>query len=383
MPDGLEMPLSIMSPFTFRATHRQHCFQDILNLFPTARSVTIFTYNLDEHDGSILMQALQRLHRDCRLTIYHSIPSRYDSYYNDQARYSARRRIDAYLDALSFDDLPFGSRVFFCPGLHAKLIVADSTAYVGSANYSSASAGNIECGMIVRDKAIVDSIVTSMERVVERHAIQRVHPVHHALAIRIDAFGKDLEHLISNLEDLCTIEFDDIEQSTGWGLSSESMAPLGAIVGKLRRLFDDTMGEIDFILGEGILGTEVQQAVAEMNIGRFHDVLAEHESIDEYANFDEDSRTSLAIMDSPPGDEETFDSDLEGIAEGIFDEQEALREKAEVALEALINDLRRVPVAVRHVVESIARHQAAETAIDNTVLSRREIAMRPPHGDTA
>ena len=62
-----------------------------------------------------------------------------------------------------------GAKVFSCPGLHAKVLLLDDVAVVGSANLSAASVNQkIEAALITADHAIVSQVQSLIDRLARR-----------------------------------------------------------------------------------------------------------------------------------------------------------------------------------------------------------------------
>ncbi len=69
-----------------------------------------------------------------------------------------RERFDAYLDNLMPDNFACASEIYFSFSNHAKVLIVDDIAYVGSANFTEASAQNFEAGVIITGKEEIEEL---------------------------------------------------------------------------------------------------------------------------------------------------------------------------------------------------------------------------------
>lgn len=150
-------------------SYKAHGFQALLEKLPTAKSVTIVTYSLDTVPQSQLLDRLRQLQPQCRLTIITNIPNRFEDYFG-RAGSRARKSIDAYLDTLMPGNFHRTSDVYFSFNNHSKILIVDETAYVGSANFTEASANNFEAGVIVAEKSQIDEL-TNFTKTILKSAI--------------------------------------------------------------------------------------------------------------------------------------------------------------------------------------------------------------------
>lgn len=63
---------------------------------------------------------------------------------------------------------------YFNSSLHGKLIVTDSSVYIGSANYSEASCGNTEFGVVIRNAGAVEAVSQAFWTSLERDSIRYI-----------------------------------------------------------------------------------------------------------------------------------------------------------------------------------------------------------------
>jgi hypothetical protein len=74
-------------------------------------------------------------------------------------------RLEAYWDNLNPENFECASKVYFCFENHAKALVVDDMAYVGSANFTEASAHNFEAGVLLTEKTEVDELEAFIKRI--------------------------------------------------------------------------------------------------------------------------------------------------------------------------------------------------------------------------
>ncbi len=145
-------------------------YQDVLDRFNDASEITIITYNISEKKNE-LVKALQSVGENCRINVITNIPSRWETYYGDSFRMRAKQKINLYMSKLRPENIGLETSVFFDFSNHGKIIMTDSIAYVGSANYSEESANNTEFGFICEDKSFIDFINAEVLPEVQRTAI--------------------------------------------------------------------------------------------------------------------------------------------------------------------------------------------------------------------
>lgn len=90
-----------------------------------------------------------------RIEFITCIPSFHHRSWNGKWRENAKAEIKEYLSVLHPDKLHASVSVAIITGSHAKLAVSSRIAYVGSANFTDASAAKKELGVIIRDAEAV------------------------------------------------------------------------------------------------------------------------------------------------------------------------------------------------------------------------------------
>lgn len=129
-------------------------YAPLLEEMKVAKEVTIITYNISERQHQLL-DCLKATPDDCNISIITNIPNRWDTYYKDEYRKRAQQKIKVYMTKLSPEDLGKKAAVYFNFSNHGKIIMTDSSIYIGSANFSEESTHNIEFGIITRDAAFL------------------------------------------------------------------------------------------------------------------------------------------------------------------------------------------------------------------------------------
>lgn len=145
-------------------------YQEVLDEFKAASEITIITYNISEKNNA-LVNALRQAGEHCTINVITNIPSRWETYYGDTYRDRARQKINLYMTKLKPESLGVKAKVFFDFTNHGKIIMTDSIAYVGSANYSEESAKNTEFGFISKDKDFIDFINSEVVADVQSNAV--------------------------------------------------------------------------------------------------------------------------------------------------------------------------------------------------------------------
>ena len=91
-----------------------------------------------------------------QICIVSNIPGRWESYFGKTYADKAKRSISLYKSKLSPQKIADKAEVYFCFSNHAKIIMTDNIAYVGSSNFSEESADNFESGFISRDVDFIE-----------------------------------------------------------------------------------------------------------------------------------------------------------------------------------------------------------------------------------
>lgn len=149
-------------------------YQEIIDDFPNAKIIRIITYNISKNlKYDKLLELLENVDADVRIIT--NIPSRMDHYYSSDAgqrkRIAARNNINIYVSKLNPENYNGKFNWFFCSKNHAKVIGTENKVYIGSANYSNESAGNIESGVIIEDKEFIKRLYDEFFTYIEKYSI--------------------------------------------------------------------------------------------------------------------------------------------------------------------------------------------------------------------
>ncbi|WP_342535204.1 hypothetical protein MHI04_22320 [Lysinibacillus sp. FSL K6-1151] len=171
-------------------------YQEVIDTFSRAKYIYILTYNLSEKDNTLLHE-LNNAPESTEIKIYTNIPKRFNDYYYNWAKTNARKQIENYVRKLDPENFNNNFSGYFQFNNHSKIIMTDSLAYVGSANYSKESSRSFESGVIFNEKSIIDQIKSIID--------EDFHP--HSIAIyKYDILP--LVYMIAELESISSILCD-------------------------------------------------------------------------------------------------------------------------------------------------------------------------------
>jgi len=142
---------------TFVYSKNELSYTPLLEEMKQAKEVTIITYNISETQQQLL-NCLKSAPDDCEISIITNIPGRWEEYYGHEYRARAHQRIQVYMTKLRPEKLGEKASVYFNFDNHGKIIMTDSSIYIGSSNFSEESAQNIEFGVIVWDTNFLSHI---------------------------------------------------------------------------------------------------------------------------------------------------------------------------------------------------------------------------------
>lgn len=130
-------------------------YSEVLDDFSNANKIFILTYNISR-DKNYLLKSLKECKENTEIKIISNIPGRWSEYFNNNYSIKAKRNIAVYKNKLNPEQISKKAQVYFCFSNHAKIIMTDNIAYIGSANFSEESAENFESGFITRDKKFIN-----------------------------------------------------------------------------------------------------------------------------------------------------------------------------------------------------------------------------------
>lgn len=102
-------------------------------------------------DKSNLLEELKKCDEDTEICIVSNIPGRWEKYFGEWYKNKARKNISLYKSRLSPEKIAEKAEVYFCFSNHAKIVMTNNIAYIGSSNFSEESADNFESGFISKD----------------------------------------------------------------------------------------------------------------------------------------------------------------------------------------------------------------------------------------
>lgn len=135
-------------------------YQEVLDDFKNAKKIRIITFNITNNPKDRLFESLIGL-EDVDIQFITNIPSRLEWYATsnkgEYLKRTARNTIEVYVDKLNPNN--FNNIIpFFNFNNHAKIIGTENIVYIGSQNFSVASANNYEAGIITRDKEFIKNL---------------------------------------------------------------------------------------------------------------------------------------------------------------------------------------------------------------------------------
>lgn len=168
-------------------------FQPVIDDFQNASFINIVTYNITSFRGSELVTLIKDIPLEIPVNLILNIPKK--SYGSSDAA----NQIYWYLRTLerhNFNDL----NVYFNFSNHAKLIMTNNKAYIGSQNFSDASVDKIELGIIVENTKDLEKIRNNIFEVIKSNSIR--YATSHYIIVMEEIkgnMGGVLEKLRSNI----------------------------------------------------------------------------------------------------------------------------------------------------------------------------------------
>ncbi|MGZ0879277.1 phospholipase D-like domain-containing protein [Priestia megaterium] len=145
-------------------------YQEVLDDFKNSNSIQIVTFNMDS--DPYLKEKLDELNPEVELNLVSNIPNRYARYYYGWANQKAKKTIDTYFDIVNPENFDAKTSAHFNFKNHAKIIATDNIAYIGSANFTGGSRENFECGIIIKDKDVIQQIREEFIGEITDHSIR-------------------------------------------------------------------------------------------------------------------------------------------------------------------------------------------------------------------
>lgn len=227
-------------------------YQEVLDRFETAKEITIVTFNISEKKNA-LVNALKKVGEHCVINIITNIPNRWETYYGDSFRNKARQKINLYMAKLNPDNLGIKTTVFFDFSNHGKIIMTDSTVYVGSANYSEESAKNTEFGFVSEDNEFIDFINSEVLPDVKATAIPYYEYDYTALLLEANIALSAVHNIKNELHEEVYRLHDDVDGEWYYYVEHEASLTVGTlnkikmIVSEACRVASDIYDAVDVI----------------------------------------------------------------------------------------------------------------------------------------
>lgn len=316
----------------------ESAFQQVVHDFQNAERITVVTFNVSPSDRSLLDALSQASGKVC---IICNIPKRFERYFGrnvEQTKAAAKKQIAQFMAQL--DPTQFGTVVesYFSFRNHAKIVMTEHIAFIGSANFSAESRDNWECGVITTDS----TAISQLEQAVELIKADSVRYLGHSTNLLFDPFAtlnsclESTQHkLTEDCLDLIDSALDDIERAISkvdmpWAFGFEPGGPLTSRI------------DLD-------------------QIGRLQQLIADSDTLRAFARFDPDA----IYVDDMPSD--AYEERLQVYLESATDENarrlEDLEEEAKDDLSSLRSGLSVLCGQLESVLKELA---SGHSTIDNT-----------------
>ncbi len=313
-------------------------FQQVLDDFPNAERITVVTFNVSASDRSLLDALSQASSTACVIC---NIPKRFDTYFGKnvaQSKLAAKKQIDSFL--LQLDPARYQTvfETYFAFRNHAKIVMTENIAYVGSANFSSESNRNWECGVIVEDANAIVELALAVEQI---------------KADSIRYLGASTDLLVNTFATLQSF-YDDIWSGLSEGCLDELASVLDDIEGAVAQV--DMPWAFAFESG-GPLTSRIDMAL----IRQLQQLIGESTRLREWAKFDQYE----VQVDDFPSDayEERLQAYLESAGAANAQRLENLEDAAKEDLHSLQTGVETLCDQIRAVLRDIADNKSK---IDNT-----------------
>lgn len=230
----------------------------ILARLSDSTRIVVATYGLGKYPAhNPFLQALHQLPRGRHVTVFTAIPNHGAAGAADGDETEAGE-ITSFLTALDPRTFECDVSAWFCPDNHAKIVLGDDFAYVGSANLTRGSGFNFEAGVTFGETQHLEKIADFFGEM-QKRSIPYLDLQHSKLLLRLFKFWAYLPALVQVLEEHASEWKTDAQTGQGsWVFSADRFTvppkvvkPLegaGAIVKQLtteasRRLDEDASSE--------------------------------------------------------------------------------------------------------------------------------------------
>lgn len=338
-------------------------YQEIVDRFDLAEYIFISTYNISgDKTSEEFLNKLQAL-SDKDIIFISNIPGRFLQYFGDASRKSAKKKIHDYLNRL--DPIGFQScaKVYFNFFNHSKIIITDDVAYIGSANFSDESSNNFEAGIIIYDKAAINTIRKNIVPIILNSSVRYAGE---ELQI-LDEFYKYLSEIQKKLEEFNEVIY--LENPHGDLYISIWAEGFGDLIDVLKDVLDNFRIFIELNLDIINKYEELELKIVEKYMGDIQDLL-ENEFLQELAEVNSDDIMSEYI--SEHGFEAVEPEEVNKLAEDASFEateiKEAMIEKVAEPLKQLQKQFACLIYDLEDAVRKIESIEQLQERIDNTSL---------------
>lgn len=180
-------------------TKGEYGFQPVIDDFSNAAYINIVTYNITPFEGSELIGLLRNIPYDVPINIVLNIPKKsIGTPYASKQVYWYLRTLERH----KFNDL----NIYFNFSNHAKLVMTNNIAYIGSQNFSDASSDKMELGIVIHSRNEVEKINLNVFAGVMASSIRYATSDY---VLRIEEIQKIMKGVLENLrENIFTIVGD-------------------------------------------------------------------------------------------------------------------------------------------------------------------------------
>jgi hypothetical protein len=336
-------------------------YQAVLDTLPEAQQFTVVTYNISRRDSKLL-KLLGTLDGTLEFRVLTNIPSRYSSYWGDGPRLKAREAIDAYIANLNPSKFAARMQSFFRFDNHCKLIATDTVAYVGSANFSDESSGNLEVGVLIEGREAVRHVVDLIWEEAKVGAHEHGNNAVSDATTRLKAVKARIGQVRRDLHDLFFTESDnDYGRSIEYFRWEECLADRADLDGIVDLLEENKEVLSNLSDHEGLV-----RAIGEIDFGPIDDIqrlLAPDGPIDVFVTHDP-QRFMMAEVEGALYDD--YDEACQDAADEEGGERQRLADDAERDVQAAEASLAQLMAELDRLEEILHNVQVPNPALDNT-----------------
>ncbi|MRS26118.1 phospholipase D-like domain-containing protein [Bacillus sp. RIT694] len=184
-------------------SYKENGYQVVLDEFQNAKCINIVTYNINTYEpNSVLIKELRNLNKSTKITIILNIPD--GSYLKNFKNKIVQNDIDKVKQKIKYalgvlEQGKFGSlEVYINLENHAKLIMTDTIAYIGSQNFSDASESKLELGFLVKDPKVIRDIENSIFTAIKNKSIYCITSEYRAT---MEEISVDMRDMLQNIRD--------------------------------------------------------------------------------------------------------------------------------------------------------------------------------------